>query len=115
MAAAVASVAGGVLNAGATTLGLNLAQNDLELTKEVFMQQMRQQKRLWAADWAESSWRHGEQCMQSAQQHAECYSLSAATFYQAEKIHRREIHQSFLSDMRQYVTGLPTQRAPGVP
>jgi hypothetical protein len=52
MAAAAVGIAGGILNAGATGLGLNFAKNDTELSKEVFVQQMQQAKRLWGRDWA---------------------------------------------------------------
>jgi hypothetical protein len=84
------AVVGGLASAAATGLGLGIGSKDLALTNELFKLQMRQTKRLWAADWSEASWRHGEQVMQSAQQHAEAQAMAAAAYFQAEKIHRRE-------------------------
>lgn len=50
--------------------------------------------RRWAADWAESSWRHGESIMQSAQQHAESQGIMTATYLQAERMHKQNYRQS---------------------
>ncbi|KAL3919679.1 MAG: hypothetical protein SGILL_003638, partial [Bacillariaceae sp.] len=64
--------------------------------------QMRQAKRLWTADWAEGSVRHGEACMQSAQQHAESQAMSMATYYQAEKLASQGIKLARDQDSRSY-------------
>ena len=48
--------------------------------------QMRQAKRLFTAQWAEASYRHGEQIAQAAQIHQEEMALATAQYYQAEKI-----------------------------
>jgi hypothetical protein len=95
MAAAVA----GLVAAGA---GLGFNKTDLDLTRECFLMQMRQTKRLWAADWAEGSWRHGEQCMQSAQQHAEGQAMAAAAYFQAEKLHSQQYKLARDQDSRAF-------------
>ena len=79
---------GTVASAAATATGLGLGAKDLNLTSDLFKLQMRQAKRLWAADWAEGSWRHGESMLQSAKQHSEALAMAAATYFQAEKHHR---------------------------
>jgi hypothetical protein len=81
-AVAAANAAG----AGATALGLGMGKSDLDLTRGLFKLQMQQAKRLWTADWADNSVRHGESIMQSAQQHAEAQAIAMATYFQAEKI-----------------------------
>lgn len=98
-AARAASAAG---SAGATVLGIGMGKTDLELTQDLFKLQMRQAKRLWTADWAESSVRHGEQCMQSAQQHAESQAMAMATYYQAEKLASQGIKLARDQDSRAY-------------
>ncbi|KAL3779159.1 hypothetical protein HJC23_014006 [Cyclotella cryptica] len=97
--AAAAAHAGGV---GATALGLGMGKADLELTQELFKLQMRQAKRLWTADWAENSLRHGEQCLQSAQQHTESQAMAAATYFQAEKLASQAIKLARDQDGRAY-------------
>jgi hypothetical protein len=99
LAAAAAAQAG---SAGATALGLGMGKTDLDLTRNLFKLQMRQAKRLWTADWAESSVRHGEACMQSAQQHAESQAMAMATYYQAEKLARQGIKLARDQDSRNY-------------
>jgi PH domain len=84
--AAAAQAAAATGSAGATSLGLAMGKSDLDLTRDLFKLQMRQAKRLWTADWAEASVRHGEQCLQSAQQHQEAQAMATAAYYQAEKI-----------------------------
>jgi PH domain len=84
--AAAAQAAAATGSAGATSLGLAMGKTDLDLTRDLFKLQMRQAKRLWTADWAEASVRHGEQCYQSAQQHQEAQAMAMAALYQAEKI-----------------------------
>jgi hypothetical protein len=98
-AARAASAAG---NAGATVLGLGMGKSDMELTRDLFKLQMRQAKRLWTADWAEASVRHGEQCMQAAQQHAESQAMAMATYYQAEKLASQGIKLARDQDSRAY-------------
>eukprot|EP01052_Picozoa_sp_SAG31_P044923 SAG31_NODE_8009_length_1542_cov_2.248094_2_plen_129_part_00 len=80
-------------SAAATALGLGLDGKSLEQTHTLFKLQMRQSKRLWAADWAESAWRHGESMQQAAQQHAEAQAIAAATFVQAERFQAESIRQ----------------------
>ena len=94
-----ASAAG---NVGATALGIGMGKTDLELTQELFKLQMRQAKRLWTADYAESSVRHGESCMQSAQQHAEAQAMASAAYFQAEKINSQNIKLARDQDARSY-------------
>jgi len=83
-------------------LGLGIGKTDLELTRELFKQQMRQSKRLWTADWAEASLRHGEACLQAAQQHAEAQALASASYYQAERTARQSMKLARDQDMRAY-------------
>eukprot|EP01050_Picozoa_sp_SAG11_P014227 SAG11_NODE_1729_length_4365_cov_2.317628_4_plen_181_part_00 len=99
MAFAAASVVAG---AASTAAGLGLAKSDLDLTRDLFKLQMRQTKRLWAADWAEGSWRHGEQCMQSAQQHAEGQAMAAAAYFQAERHFAKGYMQANEQDVRAF-------------
>ena len=101
MAAAI-GVLGGVASAGASAMGLNLNKASLVLTQDLFKLQMRQTKRLWAADWAENSWRHGEGLLQNAQQHTESQAMAAAAYFQSERIHRREYRQSAEQDVRAF-------------
>jgi hypothetical protein len=63
---------------------------------------MRQAKRLWAADWAESSWRHGEELMQSAQQHSESQAIAAATYFQQERVFKQQFRQAHDQDTRAF-------------
>jgi hypothetical protein len=98
-AARAASAAG---NVGATALGIGMGKTDLELTQDLFKLQMRQAKRLWTADFAESSIRHGESCMQSAQQHAEAQAMASAAYFQAEKINSQNIKLARDQDARAY-------------
>ena len=100
--AAAARAVGVASNAGATALGIGMGKTDLELTRDLFKMQMRQTKRLWTADWAENSYRHGESCTQSAQQHAEAQAMSAASYYQAEKLASQQIKLSRDQDSRSY-------------
>jgi len=100
MAAAKAAHAAG--SAAATGIGIGMGTSDMALTRELFKLQMRQAKRLWAADWAESSVRHGEACMQSAQQHAEAQALGMASYYQAEKLAMEGIRLARDQDSRAY-------------
>lgn len=97
-----AQAAGAAGSAGAAALGLGLGKTDLDLTRELFKMQMRQAKRLWTADWAENSVRHGEQCMQSAQQHAEAQAMAAAAYFQAEKLASQGIKLARDQDSRAY-------------
>lgn len=79
-----------------------MGKNDYELTQELFKMQMRQAKRLWTADWAESSIRHGEACMQSAQQHFEAQAMALAAYYQAEKLATQGIKLARDQDSRAF-------------
>ncbi|KAL3909399.1 MAG: hypothetical protein SGILL_008103 [Bacillariaceae sp.] len=100
--AAAARAATAATSAGATALGLGMGKSDMDLTRDLFKLQMRQAKRLWTADWAEASVRHGEACMQSAQQHAESQAMSMATYYQSEKLNRQGIKLARDQDSRAY-------------
>ena len=62
----MAALAGGFLSAAATAGGLGLDAAALQKQTEIFKMQLKQTKRLWAADWAEASWRHGEDLLQGA-------------------------------------------------
>lgn len=79
-----------------------MGKTDLDLSRDLFKKQMRQAKRLWTADWAESSVRHGESCMQSAQQHAEAQALSMAAYYQAERLASQDMKLARDQDSRAY-------------
>lgn len=99
VAARAASAAG---NVGATALGLSMGKSDLDLTRDLFKLQMQQAKRLWTADWAENSIRHGEACLQSAQQHTEAQALARAAYYQAEKLQSQSLKLARDQDSRAY-------------
>eukprot|EP00588_Corethron_pennatum_P028918 CAMPEP_0194314176 /NCGR_PEP_ID=MMETSP0171-20130528/11006_1 /TAXON_ID=218684 /ORGANISM="Corethron pennatum, Strain L29A3" /LENGTH=736 /DNA_ID=CAMNT_0039069457 /DNA_START=151 /DNA_END=2358 /DNA_ORIENTATION=+ len=88
--------------AGSTVLGLGIGKTDLDLTRDLFKMQMQQAKRLWTADWAEASLRHGEQCMQSAQQHAEAQAMATASYIQADKMASQGIKLARDQDSRSY-------------
>ena len=96
--AAVGAVAGG----GATALGLKMDKQSVDLTRETFLQQMRQSKRLFTAQWTETAYRHGEALAQAAQQHAEAQALSTAQYYQAERIHSEDIKLARDQDNRAF-------------
>lgn len=102
IAAAAAQAVGVAGSAGATALGIGMGKSDLDLSRDIFKLQMRQTKRLWTADWAESSARHGEQIMQAAEHHAESQAMSTATFYQAEKLASQSIKLARDQDSRSY-------------
>ena len=97
-AAAISTGAG----AGATALGLNIDKQSLDLTRECFLVQMRQAKRLFTAQWAEASYHHGEALAQAAQQHAEAQALTAAQYFQAERIHSEDVKLSRDQDTRAF-------------
>jgi hypothetical protein len=99
---AAARAAGAAGNATATALGLSMGKSDMDLTRDLFKLQMRQAKRLWTADWAEASVRHGESTMQSAQQHAEAQAMAMASYYQAEKLASQSIKLTRDQDSRNY-------------
>ncbi|KAG7362822.1 PH domain containing protein [Nitzschia inconspicua] len=100
--AAAARAAGAAGNVTATALGLSMGKSDMDLTRDLFKLQMRQAKRLWTADWAEASVRHGESIMQSAQQHAEAQAMAMASYYQAEKLASQSIKLTRDQDSRSY-------------
>ncbi|CAB9525375.1 expressed unknown protein [Seminavis robusta] len=100
LGAAKAAEAAG--SAGATMVGLGMGKTDLDLTRDLFKLQMRQAKRLWTADWAEASVRHGESCMQSAQQHSESQAVAMATYFQAERLTTQSIKLARDQDSRAY-------------
>ena len=102
IATAAAQAVGVAGSAGATALGIGMGKSDLDLSRDIFKLQMRQTKRLWTADWAESSARHGEQIMQAAEHHAESQAMSTATFYQAEKLASQSIKLARDQDSRSY-------------
>ena len=56
-ATAAANAAKAAGSVGATALGITLGKSELDLSRDIFQQQMRQTKRLWTANWAESSTR----------------------------------------------------------
>ena len=63
-AAAAAKAAHMAGSAAASAAGFGMGKADMDLSRDLFKLQMCQAKRLWAADWAENSIRHGESCMQ---------------------------------------------------
>ncbi|KAL7515999.1 hypothetical protein ACHAWX_001059 [Stephanocyclus meneghinianus] len=87
MAAAISTGA----SAGATAFGLKLDKQSVDLTRECFLLQMRQAKRLFTAQWAETAYHHGEAMAQAAQQHAEAQALTAAQYFQTERIHSEDM------------------------
>lgn len=99
---AAANAAGAAGTAGATALGLGMGKTDMDLSRELFKDQMRQSKRLWTADWAEASVRHGETTMQAAQHHSEGQAMSVAAYYQAEKLASQSIKLARDQDSRAY-------------
>ena len=74
----------------------------MELSRDMFKQQMRQTKRLWTADFAEASVRHGETTMQAAQHHSEAQAMATASYYQAEKLASQSIKLARDQDSRAY-------------
>ena len=50
IAATAARAVGAASNAGATALGIGIGKSDMDLSRDLFKQQMRQTKRLWTAD-----------------------------------------------------------------
>lgn len=96
-------------NAGATAFGLNLDKQSVELTRECFLLQMRQAKRLFTAQWAEAAYHHGEAMAQAAQQHAEAQALATAQYFQTERIHSEDTKLARDQDTRAYEMGWRTE------
>ena len=88
--------------AGATALGIGMGKSDMDQSRDLFKQQMGQTKRLWTADWAEASVRHGESIMQAARHHSEAQALATASYYQAEKLASQGIKLARDQDSRAY-------------
>jgi len=101
-AAVAARAVGAAGSAGATALGLGMGKSELDLSRNLFKQQMRQTKRLWTADWACASVRHGETIMQAAQHHSEAQAMATASYYQAEKLASQSIKLARDQDTRAY-------------
>ena len=101
-AAAAAKAVGAAGSAGATALGIGMGKTDMDLSRDLFKHQMRQTKRLWTADWAEASIRHGETTMQAAQHHSEAQAMATASYYQAEKLASQSIKLARDQDSRAY-------------
>jgi hypothetical protein len=68
---------------------------------DLFKQQINQDRRLFVADYAESSWRHSESLAQAERHHAENYALTLSQYWQGDKIHRREFLQAMLMHQRE--------------
>lgn len=102
IAAAAAKAVGAAGSAAGTAIGISMEQTDLDLSLNLFKEQMRQTKRLWTADWAEASVRHGESILQAAQHHSEGQALSTASYYQAEKLASQGIKLARDQDSRSY-------------
>ena len=100
--AAVGAVVGSTAGAGATAMGLNMDKQSVDLTREAYLQQMRQSKRLFTAQWVDASYRHGEAVAQSAQQHEEAYALAKAQYFQAERIHSEDMKLARDQDTRAF-------------
>jgi hypothetical protein len=94
--------ASGAASAGATALGLQLDAKSNDLTREVFLLQMRQSKRLFTAQWAQASYQYGEALAQSAQQHCEDMALARMAVLQAEKINSQQMKLARDQDSRSY-------------
>ena len=100
--AAVGAVVGSSAGAGATALGLKMDKQSVDLTRDAYLQQMRQSKRLFTAQWVDASYRHGETVLQSAQQHEESQALAKAQYFQAERIHSEDMKLSRDQDTRAF-------------
>ena len=98
VAAAISTGAG----AGATVFGLKLDKQSVELTRECFLMQMRQAKRLFTAQWAETAYHHGEALSQPAQQHDEAQALSTAPYFQTERINSEDMKLARDQDTRAF-------------
>ena len=101
-AVSAAKAVGTAGSAGATALGIGMGKSDMDQSRDLFKQQMRQTKRLWTADWAEASVRHGETIMQAAQHHSEAQAMASASYYQAEKLASQSIKLARDQDSRAY-------------
>jgi hypothetical protein len=102
LAGGAAKAVGAAGSAGATALGIGLGKSGLDLSRGLFQEQMRQTKRLWTADWAEASVRHGEAIMQAVQHHSEGQAMATASYYQAEKLASQSIKLARDQDSRAY-------------
>ncbi|KAL3804439.1 hypothetical protein ACHAW5_008285 [Stephanodiscus triporus] len=96
-------------NAGATALGLSLNQESVDITKEIFLLQMQQTKRLFTAQWAESSYRYGEAMAQAAEQHLEDMALAKTAYLQAEKINSQQMKLARDQDSRAFEMSIRTE------
>lgn len=96
-------------NAGATAMGLSLNQESVDITKEIFLLQMQQAKRLFTAQWAESSYRYGEAMAQAAEQHLEDMALAKTAYLQAEKINAQQTKLARDQDSRAFEMSIRTE------
>ena len=101
--------ASGAASAGATALGLKLDQKSVDLTKEIFLLQMRQSKRLFTAQWAQSSYMYGEAVAQAAQHHSEDMALAKTAYLQAEKINSQQTKLARDQDSRAFEMSFRTE------
>ncbi|KAL3816854.1 hypothetical protein ACHAXA_005132 [Cyclostephanos tholiformis] len=105
----VVMAASGAASAGATALGLKIDQKSVDLTKEIFLLQMRQTKRLFTAQWAEASYRYGEAMAQAAQQHCEDMALAKTAYLQAERINSQQFKLARDQDSRSFEMSFRTE------
>jgi hypothetical protein len=105
----VVMAASGAASAGATALGLTLEQKSVDLTREVFLLQMRQAKRLFTAQWAEASYRYGEAMAQAAQQHCEDMAWAKTAYLQTEKINSQQIKLARDQNSREFEMSFRTE------
>eukprot|EP01043_Picozoa_sp_COSAG02_P015519 COSAG02_NODE_663_length_18741_cov_9.083682_17_plen_986_part_00 len=97
--AEMAHIAAGLEAAG----GLMAGGGSLFQAHDMYKGSMAQNKRYFAATWAEASWRHSESLHQAERHHLECAAFSQAALHQADKIHQREFRQAELQDQRNYL------------
>ena len=105
----VVMAASGAASAGATALGLKLDQKSVDLTKEIFLLQMRQSKRLFTAQWAQSSYMYGEAMAQAAQHHFEEMALAKTSYLQTEKINSQQTKLARDQDSRAFEMSFRTE------
>ena len=91
------------LSVGGSALGMATGAGGMVQAQTMYAGAMAQTKRYFAANWAESSWRHSEALHQSERHNRDATAFSETFLAQTDKVHLREFRQAELQDMRNYL------------
>jgi hypothetical protein len=91
------------LSVGGSALGMATGAGGLVQAHEMYKGAMAQTKRYFAANWAETSWRHSEALHQAERHNRDATAFNEAFLAQTDKVHLREFRQAELQDKRNYL------------